>query len=148
MTASAYERGGGVVPIDLLAADNGTSVAEAKKSLAELSAFGIVRLALGPDGEVPRLKASRTLTILNEGGGSGCHALFLDRPAGALPPFKRRRLAEMVGQRPGLSLGALAMLCASVRLANGVGVARYAALEDYLGLVRGGMKGKEAHVDP
>jgi hypothetical protein len=140
VTGPVYKRGGGVVPIDILAAENGQTVAEAQRSMAELSAHGIVRLALGPEGETTKVRVTRYLTVLNEGGDGGCHMLFLAQPASTLSASKRRRLAGMLARVPDLGLGSVAMLCASVRLANGVGFVPDEALSDYLGVKRGSFR--------
>ena len=83
MTGLKYKRGGGVVPVDMLAADGGQTIAEAHQSIAEWSAAGIVRLVLGPEGETTRIRVTRYLTVLNKGGKGGCHVLYLAQPAPA-----------------------------------------------------------------
>jgi len=144
VTSSKYGRGSGVVPIGMLAARGGLTVSEAQQSIAELSACGIVRLALGPEGETTRVRVTQYLTVLDEGGASGCHMLYLAQPVPALSAPKRRRLAEMLTRVPGLKLGSLAMLCASMRLANGVGFVPDEALADYLGVKRGSFGADDA----
>lgn len=138
---ASYKHGGGVVPIAVLAAENSQTVAEAKRSLADLSAAGVVRLVIGGHGDVTRTRISRYLTLLDEDGGHGCLMMFLERPAPALAVSARRRLGEMLAREPGLPLGSVAMLCASVRLADRTGFVASSPLEDYLGAKRGSLAG-------
>lgn len=149
MTSPSFARGGGIVPIAVLAAENGQTIAEAKKSLADLSAFGVVRLATGPEGETTRVKVKRYLTLVDEDGTAGCFVMFLARPAATLSPYRRRKLAEMLARLPGAPLGSLALMCGLVRLADSTGFVASAAIEDYLGWPRGAMdKDGEARLDP
>lgn len=139
--AADFKHGGGIVPIAVLAAENGQTVDEAKRSLAELSAAGVVRLVIGPDGEIARIRVTRYLALVDESGEGGCHMLFLERPAPALATPARRKLDEMIAREPGLPLASVAMLCASARLADRTGFVASAPLEDYLGAKRGSLAG-------
>jgi hypothetical protein len=138
---AGFKHGGGIVPIAMLAAENGQTVAEAKRSLADLSAYGVVRLVIGGAGDVARTRITQYLSLLDEDGGRGCLMMFLEQPAPALAAPTRRRLDEMLAREPGLPLGSVAMLCASVRLADRTGFVASAVIEDYLGAKRGSLAG-------
>jgi hypothetical protein len=134
-----FKHGGGVVPIAVLAAENGQTVAQAKRSLADLSAAGVVRLVIGGHGDVARTGITQYLKLLDEDGSRGCLMMFLKQPAPALAASARLRLDEMLAQEPGLPLGSVAMLCASARLADSTGFVASDPLEDYLGARRGSL---------
>lgn len=128
----------GKLTIDLMARSERRTPLAVRRGFADLSAAGAVRLLFTPVREIPGVRYLSHTTVID--GDDEFTILFLSPPFSQLSKKKRDHLDKFLAAREDASFGAITLMCASLRVANGKGRFTGAAIEDYLGMARGGMR--------